>query len=72
MHEVEVKLSVMHLGGRMRVLYYAILKLVLQGNFCECIVSFYGEICGIPENVPRFLKNTFHIPEEHHLGLASL
>ena len=35
-------------------------------------MSFYGEICGIPENVPRFLKNAFHIPEESHLGLASL
>ena len=22
--------------------------------------------------VPRFLKNAFHIPEERHLGLASL
>ena len=30
MHEVEVKLSAMHSGGRKRVLYYAILKLVLQ------------------------------------------
>ena len=26
----------------------------------------------IPENVPRFLKNAFHILEERHLGLASL
>ena len=33
---------------------------------------FYGEKCGIPENVPRFLKNAFHFPEERHLGLASL
>ena len=41
-------------------------------NLCECILYFYGEICGIPENVPRFLKNAFHIPEERHLGLASL
>ena len=32
---------------------------------------FIGEIFGIPENVPRFLKNVFHIPERQ-LGLASL
>ena len=25
-----------------------------------------------PENVPRFLKNVFHIPDERQLGLASL
>ena len=30
MHEVEVKLSGMHLGGRKRVLYSVILKLVLK------------------------------------------
>ena len=29
-------------------------------------------MCSIPENVPRFQKNVFHIPEERHLGLASL
>ena len=33
---------------------------------------FIGEIFGIPENVPRFLKNVFHIPDEQQLGLASL
>ena len=68
MHEAEVKLSAMHLGGRKRVLYLAILKL----DLCECILYFCGEICGIQENVPRFLKNAFHIPEERHLGLTSL
>ena len=26
----------------------------------------------IPENVPRFLKKVFHIPEGRHLELASL
>ena len=41
-------------------------------NMCACILYFYDEICGIPENVPRFLKNALHIPEERHLGLASL
>ena len=35
MHEVEIKLSAMHLGGRKRVLYYAILKLVSQET-CVC------------------------------------
>ena len=44
----------------------------LTRNLCECILYFYGQICSITENAPRFLKNTFHIPEKHHLGLASL
>ena len=61
MHEVEVKLSAMHLRGRKRALYKAILKLFLQET-----LYFYGEICSIPENVPRFLKYAFHIPEERH------
>ena len=29
------------------------------------IYNIYGEICGIPKNVPRFLKSVFHIPEEY-------
>ena len=40
----------------------------LTRNVCECIFYFYGEICGILENVPRFLKNAFHIREERYLG----
>ena len=40
--------------------------------FCNIIKHFIGEIVGIPENVPRFLKNVFHIPDEGQLGLASL
>ena len=44
MHEVEVKLSAMHLGGRKRVLYYAIMKPVLQktcaSSFCTFIVKY--------------------------------
>ena len=45
----------------------------LTRNLCECILYFHGEICGIPENVPRFLKNAFHIPEERHFeGLLSV
>ena len=34
--------------------------------------DFIGVIFGIPENVLRFLKNVFHIPDERQLGLASL
>ena len=30
------------------------------------------EIFGIPENVPRLLKNAFHISDERQLGLESL
>ena len=44
----------------------------LTRNLCELILYFYGVICGIPENVARFLENAFHIPEECRLGLASL
>ena len=73
MHEVEIKLLAMHLGGRTeRELFSAILKLVLQETCVSAFCKFYGEICGIPENIPRFLKNANHIPEESHLGLASL
>ena len=35
-------------------------------------LHFIDEIFGIPENVPRFLKNVFHIPDKRQLGLASL
>ena len=76
MLEVVVKLSAIHMGGRKMVLYSPILKLVLQETcvslFCNIVYNIYGEICGIPENVPRFLKNDFHISEEQHLRLASL
>ena len=34
--------------------------------------SQYDRYIDIPENVPRFLKNVFHIPDEGQLGLASL
>ena len=57
MHEVEVKLSAMHLGGKKRVLVLGDIEGRLTRNLCECILYFYGEICSIPENVPRFLKN---------------
>ena len=52
----------------------------MLGDIEACLVlvhfvtlqHFTGEIFGIPENVPRFLKNVFHIPDERQLGLASL
>ena len=34
--------------------------------------NIYGKICGIPEIFPEILKSVIHIPEEWHLGLASL
>ena len=37
MHAVEVKLPTMHLGGRRRVLYWAILELVIQET---CVSAF--------------------------------
>ena len=40
--------------------------------FCNILQHFIGEIFGIPENVPRFLENVFHIPDERQLGLVSL
>ena len=44
MHEVEEKLSALHLGGSKRVLYWAILKLVLQetcvSEFCTFMAKY--------------------------------
>ena len=48
------------------------IEVCVTRNLCECLLFFYGEICGILENVPRFLKNAINIPEERHLGLTSL
>ena len=64
---VDAEIHQIILGERTRILYHVILKLILQE-----IMYFYGEICGIRVNVPRFLKNAFHIPEECYLGTASL
>ena len=36
------------------------------------VTHYNAEIFGIPENVPRFLKNVCHIPNERQLELASL
>ena len=70
MHEVEVKLSVMHLGGREEEgTVLGDIEACPTRNLSECILYFYGEICCILENVPRFMKNAFHIPEESHLRL---
>ena len=43
MHEVEVKLSVMHLGGRKRVLYSAILKLIFQETCASAFCNFMAK-----------------------------
>ena len=43
MHKVEVKLSAMHVGGRKRVLYQAILKLVLQETCVSEFCSFMAK-----------------------------
>ena len=40
MHEVEIKLSAMHLGGRKRVLYLVIVKLVLKENCVSAFCTF--------------------------------
>ena len=45
----------------------------IEAVLCECIFFYiYGKICGILEIFPRSLKNAINIPEERHLGLASL
>ena len=62
----------MHSGGRLRVPCYEILKLACVSAFCNILQHCIGEIFDIPENVPRFLKNVFHIPDERQLGLPSL
>ena len=49
MHEVEVKLSAMHLGGRKRVLYYAILKLVLQETCVSAFCTFMAKYAAFPK-----------------------
>ena len=69
MHEVEVKLSAMHLGGRKRVPYNCkvISKLVfclLWAHFLILFTTFMTTF-GHPENFPQFLK-------KQHLGLAFL
>ena len=40
--------------------------------FCNILQNFNGEIFGIFENVTRFLKYVFDIPDEQQLELASL
>ena len=45
----------------------------IEAVLCECnFYKIFGEIWGIAENFPRFLKSAVHFPEERHLGLASL
>ena len=49
MHEVEVKLSAMHFGGRKSVLYLVILELILQET---CVSAF----CTFMAKYAAFLK----------------
>ena len=53
----------------------------VQGDIEACLVwvyfvivyaTFMVKYAAFWKNVPRFLKSSFHIPEEGHLGLASL
>ena len=70
MLEVEVRLSAMPLGrGIGFCTRRYILKLCVIA-FCYIFYNIYGKMWGIPENVSRFLKYVFHIPEGRHLGLA--
>ena len=57
MHEVEVKLFTMHLGGRRRVLYWAILKLVLQETCVSAFCTFMVKYAAFQEMSFIFPKN---------------
>ena len=59
MYEVEVQLSAKRLGGTKEGTVLCGIKTCLTRNLCKCIFYFNGEICGIPENVPRFMKMPF-------------
>ena len=53
MREVEVKLSAMHLGGRKRVLlYWAILKLVLQETCVSAFCTFKAKYAAFRKMSP--------------------
>ena len=52
MHEVEVKLSAMHLGGRKRVLYWAILKLDLQKTCVSAFCTFMAKYAAFRKMSP--------------------
>ena len=75
MHEVEVKLSAMHLGGRKRVLYQAILKLDLQET---CVSVFLwrnmrhsGKCPQIPEKCLSYsLRAPFRVGISDYNGLV--
>ena len=72
MHEVKKKALSHAFGREEESTVLCDIEACLTRNLCEFILYFYGEICAVPENVARFLKNAFHIPEERHSGLASL
>ena len=67
MLEVEVKLSGSLLGGSNRVPYQAILKLVLF----ECIVYILTTLVAKYVALQKMFPDAY-LPEERHLGLASL
>ena len=52
MHEVKVKLSAMHLERRMRVLYSAILKLVLQETCASAFSTFMAKFMAFRKMSP--------------------
>ena len=56
MHEVEVKLSAMHLGGRKTVLYKAILKLDLQETCVSAFCTFMAKYAAFWKMSPIPLK----------------
>ena len=54
MHEIEVKLSAMNLGGRKRVMYYAILKLFLQEACVSAFCTFMPKYAAFSKMSPDF------------------
>ena len=52
MHKVEVKLSVMHLGGRKRVLYSGILKLVSKEICASAFCTFMAKYAAFRKMSP--------------------
>ena len=52
MHEVEIKLSAMHLRGRKRVLYQAILKLDLQETCVHAFCTFMAKYAAFQKMFP--------------------
>ena len=60
MHEIEVKLLSMHLGGRKMVLYYAIMKLVLQETWVSAFCTFMAGKGKDFEKLCVYVRNYVH------------